>query len=151
MKIKLIAAVLLAAAFHALAADSAAPPEPVKSIFIHYMKIQAALAGDSMKGVPGDAAFIAKAAQADDSKSLPPTVAKYAGSLAQAKDLAGAREAFKSLSNSLIKYLVDHPAPKGAYYEVYCPMAQASWLQTNKTIANPYMGKDMATCGEIKE
>jgi hypothetical protein len=29
-------------------------------------------------------------------------------------------------------------------------MVKASWLQTEKNITNPYMGKEMLTCGELK-
>jgi hypothetical protein len=29
-------------------------------------------------------------------------------------------------------------------------MAKASWLQTSKTIVNPYMGTSMVHCGPIK-
>ena len=42
----------------------------------------------------------------------------------------------------------DGAAPK--LYEVYCPMAKASWLQTSKEVANPYLGKAMNTCGEVR-
>jgi hypothetical protein len=30
-------------------------------------------------------------------------------------------------------------------------MAKANWLQRGDTIANPYMGPDMATCGEVQK
>jgi len=29
-------------------------------------------------------------------------------------------------------------------------MVKASWLQTGKDIKNPYMGKEMLTCGTLK-
>ena len=77
-------------------------------------------------------------------------VAKQAEALAKAKDLKAAREADKPLSASLIKYLADNKAGKGTYHEAYCPMVKASWLQTGKDIKNPYMGKDMLSCGEFK-
>jgi iron complex transport system permease protein len=50
----------------------------------------------------------------------------------------------------LIKYLADNKAGKGTYHEAYCPMVKASWLQTEKNITNPYMGKAMLTCGVLK-
>ncbi len=151
MNTKTIVALLLAAALPLLAADAPALPATVKSIYNDYLKIQSALADDSMKGVAQCAASMAKLAQADETKSLPSVLSKQATTLAEASDLKSAREAFKPVSNSLIKYLADNKVPKGTYYEVYCPMAQASWLQTNKTVNNPYMGKEMATCGEVKE
>ena len=93
---------------------------------------------------------IAKAVKGDEMKMLSPDVAEQAATLAKAKDLKAAREAFKPLSASLIKYLADNKAGKGAYHEAYCPMAKASWLQTSKDITNPYMGKAMLTCGVLK-
>ena len=124
--------------------------EPVKSVLDHYLKIQGELAKDSIKGVDEHAAAIAKAVKGDDMKMLSPDVAKQADMLAQAKDLKAARAAFKPLSASLVKYLADNKAGVGTYHEAYCPMVKASWLQTGKAIKNPYMGKEMLSCGELK-
>src|SRR5882724_523509 len=124
--------------------------EPVKSVLDHYLKIQGELAKDSIKGVDVHAATISKAVKGDDMKMLSPDVAKQADALAQAKDIKKAREAFKPLSASLVKYLADNKAGKGAYHEAYCPMAKASWLQTEKEVRNPYYGKSMLDCGELK-
>lgn len=124
--------------------------EPVKSVYDHYLKIQSELANDSLKGVGEHASAIAKAAKADDMKMLPADVATQAEKVGQAKNLKAAREAFKPLSASLIKYLADNKVPKGTYREASCPMVKASWLQTDKAIKNPYMGKEMLACGEFK-
>lgn len=124
--------------------------QPVKSVYDSYLKIQAELAKDSIKGIDENASAIAKAVKGDEMKMLPADVATQAEALAKAKDLKAAREAFKPLSKSLIKYLADNKAGKGTYHEVYCPMVKASWLQTEKDIKNPYMGKEMLTCGEFK-
>ncbi len=131
------------------AADNPALMEPVKSVFDHYLKIQTNLANDSLKGVSTEADAIVKAVQSDSMKMLPDAVATQAADLAKAPDLKAARAAFKPLSKSLIQYLADHHA-KGAYVEVYCPMAHASWLQADKNVNNPYFGQAMATCGQIK-
>ena len=144
-----LAVASLALAPAALPADNPALMEPVKSVFNHYLKIQGDLANDSLKGVAENAGAIAKAVDGDKMKMLPATVATEAEVLAKAPDLKSARAAFKPLSDSLIKYLADHKA-KGPYVKVYCPMAGASWLQADKHVANPYMGKEMATCGEIQ-
>ena len=77
-------------------------------------------------------------------------VGVQAETLAKATDLKAAREAFKPLSASLAKYLADNKAGKGIYHEAYCPMVKASWLQTEKAIKNPYMGRKMLDCGELK-
>ncbi len=124
--------------------------EPVKSVYDHYLAIQKELAQDSIKGVDEHASAIAKAVEQDDMKMLSPDVAKQAQTLAKAKDLKAARDADKPLSQSLIKYLADNKAGKGMYHEAYCPMVKASWLQTDKAIKNPYMGKAMLGCGELR-
>ena len=130
--------------------NNSALMEPVKSVLDNYLKIQAELVKDSTAGVSEHAKAIAKAVRGDEMKMLSPDVAKQADALAQTKDLNSAREAFKPLSDSLIKYLKDNNAGKGMYHEAYCPMAKASWLQTDKSIKNPYLGQKMPTCGEFK-
>lgn len=130
--------------------DDSALMQPVKSVYEDYLKIQTELVKDSLKGVSDNAAAIAKAVRSDEMKMLPSDVAAQADALAQAKDLKGAREAFKPLSTSLIKYLADNKAGKGVYHEAYCPMAKASWLQSGKDIKNPYLGKEMPDCGVLK-
>lgn len=130
--------------------DDSALMEPVKSVLDHYLEIQSDLAKDSLKGVDEHANAIAKAVKGDEMKMLPLDVAKQADTLAQVKDLKAAREAFSPLSASLVKYLADNKAGLGTYHEAYCPMAKANWLQTGKPIKNPYMGKAMLTCGELK-
>ena len=124
--------------------------EPVKSVLDNYLKIQESLTKDSIKGVDEHAAAISKAVKGDDMKMLSPDVARQADTLATAKDLKAAREAFKPLSDSLIKYLADNKAGAGKYHEGYCPMAKASWLQTEKAVRNPYYGKSMLDCGDFK-
>lgn len=132
------------------AADNPGLMEPVKSVLDHYLMIQTELAKDSVKGLDEHANGIAKAVKGDDMKMLLPDVAKQADTLAKAKDIKAAREAFKPLSASLVKYLADNKAGKGTYHEAYCPMVKANWLQTGKDIKNPYMGKAMLDCGVLK-
>lgn len=139
-----------AAATGQSSAPKAVFAQPVQTVFDNYITVQAALAQDSLKGVSTAAAAMAKAIQGDSAQALSPKVAKQTQALASAKDLATARDAFKSLSDSLIQHLKDQKVPAGTYYVAYCPMAKASWLQTDKTIINPYMGKGMIHCGQIQ-
>ena len=155
MKLTSLATTLLAAACLLLntavrAAENPALMEPVKSVLDHYLMIQTELAKDSVKSLDEHANAIAKSVKGDEMKMLSSDVATQAETLAKAKDLKAAREAFKPLSTSLIKYLADNKAGKGKYHEAYCPMVKASWLQAEKDIKNPYMGKSMLTCGVLK-
>jgi hypothetical protein len=124
--------------------------EPIQSVYDNYITVQGALVQDSLEGVSTAATAMAKAIHGDSMKMLSPKLAQQAEALAKAKDLATARDAFKSLSDSLISYLKEQKVSGGSYLIVYCPMAKASWLQTSKTILNPYMGTSMVHCGQIK-
>lgn len=150
----LIAIALIAGPLASFAAEEKMPDaammEPVKSVYDNYLAVQKDLAKDSLKGVDEHARAIAKAVREDNMKMLPTDVAKQAETLSQARDLKTAREDFKPLSASLIKYLADKKVGKGVYREAYCPMAKASWLQTEKDIKNPYYGKSMLDCGTFR-
>ncbi len=124
--------------------------KPVQVVFDNYIKVQRALAQDSIEGIGSTAKAMAETIRSDSLKRLSPKVAEQAEALAQAKDLDAARAAFKPLSDSLIAYIKTQKLSPGAYYVAYCPMAKASWLQTDKIIMNPYMGKAMIHCGQVK-
>ncbi len=123
---------------------------PIPAVLDNYGKIQAALAADKLDGVPEASRAIAKLVTDDKMKMLPAETATQASTLAKAKDLEAARASFKQLSASLIGYLDKSKAQTGKYYEVYCPMADASWIQTDKSVKNPYYGKSMPKCGLVK-
>ena len=67
--------------------------------------------------------------------------------LQNAKDLKVAREAFAELSQTAEKLVAGQPG----YHVFYCPMAKKDWVQQTTTVANPYMGKEMLTCGVEKK
>jgi Cu(I)/Ag(I) efflux system membrane fusion protein len=94
------------------------------------------IAFSSISGRPGDAA------------------AEITAMLAE-KDLEKKRESFEMISGAFHD-LLRAVRPNGitAYYQ-YCPMAfndkGAYWLSNADSIRNPYFGKKMLTCGEVKE
>lgn len=67
--------------------------------------------------------------------------------LENAKDLKGARDAFATLSQTAEKMAAGVPG----YHVFYCPMAKKDWVQQSTTVANPYEGKEMLTCGVEKK
>ena len=131
------------------AADAVSLPAPVQGVLRHYLSIQADLASDSFAPVPAEAAALAKSVRAAGTTLVSQDLAAQADALAKASDLASARAAFEPLSASLIRTLADHHE-KGAYVQVYCPMKRASWLQKGRTVNNPYLGKEMSSCGIIR-
>lgn len=143
-KIFLLSAIAIAATVSAQAGS------PLQSTLDKYIQIQTALAGDSLKGVPEAAADIAGIAKSSEG-GVPANVAERAQSVAKATDIQAVREAFKPLSAALIAALANQKSLSGDYYEAFCPMANASWIQTGKKIVNPYFGSGMLNCGEIRK
>lgn len=119
--------------------------EPAKSVekrqnlvLEDYIKVQEALAMDSLEGVKEASARMSKNSKHKDIKAA-------ASRLGLSKNLKEARESFKALS-SAVAPSVDRT---DATYEVYsCSMANAKWVQRKGAVANPYYGSEMATCGE---
>ena len=140
--------ILFSAISLAISAVTQAAPSgaPLQAALDKYIQIQTALAGDSLKDVAAAAAEIASIAKAGDA-----TVATQAEALAKTTDIQAAREAFKPLSAALIKALSSQKSISGQYYEAFCPMANASWIQAGKKITNPYFGASMSGCGEIRK
>jgi len=123
---------------------------PLQKVLEQYVKIQAALAADSLKGIPEAAAALASAAK-ENAGVLPEATASQAEAVAKATDIKAARTAFKPLSTTLIAAATDQKEKTGRYYEAFCPMAGAAWIQADRKVANPYYGASMLTCGEIRK
>lgn len=123
---------------------------PLESALKQYVTIQTAFAADTLKGVPEAAGALADVAESN-AGMLPATLAAQAEAVAKAQDIKAARVAFKLLSATLITAASAAKEKTGHYYEAFCPMAGAAWIQADKKIANPYYGASMLTCGEIRK
>lgn len=64
------------------------------------------------------------------------------------------REHFEILSKDVYELVKTFGAGQPLYYD-HCPMYDngkgANWISEKKEIANPYFGKEMPTCGTVKE
>ena len=121
---------------------------PLEFALKQYVTIQAALASDSLKGIPEAASALATTAKENAGKLPAPLVAQ-AEAVEKATDIKAARAAFKPLSTTLA--LSAQKEKTGHYYEAFCPMAGAAWIQADKNVANPYYGASMLSCGEIRK
>jgi len=124
--------------------------EPVKSVLDHYLMIQTELAKDSVKGLDEHANAIAKSVKADDTKN-----AFARGSKSKprrwpkSKDLKSAREAFKPLSTSLIKYLADNKQQRHVSRGVL-PHGQGQLVANPKEHHQSLYGQGMLTAGNLR-
>lgn len=119
----------------AFAEQAAAPLTAAHQTFLsQYEAVRAALASDDLEAAK---------------KAASSLTGETAKAIAGADSLKSAREAFKSLSKDALKIAKGQPG----YFHAHCPMVpgrQGDWVQTNKTINNPYFGKSMLKCGEIQ-
>jgi hypothetical protein len=67
--------------------------------------------------------------------------------LSKSSSLKDARVAFEKLG-AKAKELA---ARQSGYHVYHCPMLKKDWVQASTTIANPYGGKGMISCGEIEK
>ena len=67
--------------------------------------------------------------------------------LSKSNSLDEARAAFSKLSDQAEKMAAGQPG----YYVMHCPMKNKDWVQTSDKVENPYGGKEMLTCGEVKK
>ena len=123
--------------------------EMPRTIVDPYLKIQSALADDSMDGVTANAGNIATAATALGAPAM--KIDTSALQLASTAELPDAREKFGTLSEAIDAYMtgLKLTPPEGVKVAV-CPMVQKPWLQADATINNPYFGKSMQTCGSFR-
>jgi hypothetical protein len=130
-KLGIILPVTLCVALSATLIHAAPLSDADKQFLARYEKVRSALAADDLGA--------ARTAAGDLGDEGAP--------LAKSNSLKDARAAFEKLSEKA-KQLA---AGQAGYYVVHCPMLQKDWVQTSEKIANPYYGKEMATCGEIKK
>ncbi len=147
-------------------ANTAALRLAMEPIYAAYLALQRALAGDdaelakqagtqlrdALHGINiGALSREARSRWEDEARILE----KESAAVVEARSITELRRHFAEFSRSVLT-LETTFKHKGATvrYEAHCPMAfdntGASWLQTGRDILNPYFGKAMLSCGEIR-
>ncbi len=124
-----------------------------RAMLRQYDSIQVALSHDDLALAEKAAATLA------DSYEKRRPISAAAQALSKADSLEAAREAFSTMSAEAVKMARGHKE----YYIVGCTLNECparcvncqmyrfgNWVQTNATIANPFMGKASLHCGVIK-
>ena len=126
----------------------------VTKLYQNYITIKDALASDNADKTSQAATEFIKTASAIDYKILSEgnvsTLKKDATVISDARNIASQRETFFNLSDNMIALTKEFKLSEKPVYVQYCPMADGSWLSDEKQIANPYYGKSMLTCGNVK-
>jgi uncharacterized protein YdbL (DUF1318 family) len=83
------------------------------------------------------------------------TVSSEAKALAQEKNIEAKRKSFQMISDAMYDLVRTVRFDKEVVYHQFCPMAfndaGAYWLSASSDVKNPYFGKKMLTCGEVKD
>ena len=145
----MIRAFALIANVLAFSTSVAQASDALTNVLSSYLEIQAQLAADKIDGIKTPAAEIAKnAAQLDGGEDI----IASAKELERAGDIKKARTAFGKLSTAVIAAVESSSDDVVGGVKVgYCPMVNASWLQKDGQVRNPYYGSAMLTCGELKD
>ena len=138
----------------------------VNDILNGYLALKNALASDNANEAAGAAVAIAESLDKLNDTTLNPeqkqTYDKLKADIkdnaehikGSAAEIAHQREHFDILSAEIIA-LVDAVGTSQTLYKAYCPMYNnkngAYWLSETKEVKNPYYGKEMLTCGEVRE
>ena len=142
------------------------PTSPVSAIVSGYLELKNALANDNGNEAATAGNTMVAAFGKFDKQALPTEKAKtYDDIEADAKEHAEhigknagnikhQREHFEMLSKDIYELVKTFGAGQALYYD-HCPMYNnnkgADWLSEKKEISNPYFGKEMPTCGTVKE
>ncbi len=136
-------------------------------VFEGYFKVQQALSDDDVQLAVGSAKETLDSLKAVDMKLLAgrdhdswvAAAAELDQILTESSgngDIKSFRESFHLLSQQMAK-VAKHfgSTSQGPFYILNCPMAfdntGADWLQDSKETRNPYFGKMMLQCGDVKE
>lgn len=138
----------------------------INVIVSSYLQLKNALANDNGKDAATAGSAMVSAFKNFDQSSLPADKKK---TFEDIKDDASEHAEHIGMNGGNIKHQREHfeTLSKDAYdlvktfganetlYKDFCPMYNnnkgATWLSETKEIKNPYLGKNMATCGEVKE
>lgn len=103
----------------------------------------------NLKDVKADSSIVEMA------KGYVQTVSSEAKALAQEKDIEAKRKSFQMISDAMYDLVRTIRFDKEVVYHQFCPMAfndaGAYWLSATSDVKNPYFGKKMLTCGEVKD
>ncbi|MCJ8153445.1 DUF3347 domain-containing protein [Chryseobacterium sp. SSA4.19] len=126
----------------------------VSKLYQNYLTIKSSLASDDAEKTSKAAADFIKTSSSIDSKTISQKdlniLKKDASVISETKNISTQRKSFYELSDYMIALTKEFKISENPVYVQYCPMAQGSWLSSEKKIVNPYYGSSMLSCGTVK-
>lgn len=139
-------------ATQAQAGPVAIKDDKLNAVYQHYVHLTTALTNsDAAEAKIASNAIEAGAKELEGGSSIAASAAK----ITAAPDIEAQRTAYSKLSDDMISLVKKAGVSNGELYVDFCPMALndkgASWISASKEIRNPYFGKKMLECGEVKD
>jgi hypothetical protein len=125
----------------ATTASAVAQGRVVDRAFAAYDRIYMALVQDSLEGVAEASALLRPLAEELAGEEAD----RAAASLGEATTLEDARVRLAAISEALVPKFMSADIP--GLVGFVCTMKKAQWVQRGDSVANPYYGKAMPTCG----
>lgn len=158
--VALTSLLLVASSSYACTCDGIKTPSIADQLIDSYLVIQKGLASDGLvTAKKGAEQFILAVENTSENLEREWKLSKLGTSarvISATSKIETARIAFLELSQGMISLLEEMGATlETPLYIAYCPMAfdnkGGSWLQSDKTLANPYYGPMMLRCGRIQK
>jgi hypothetical protein len=126
--------------------------DKLNAVYQHYIHLTTALTnGDVSEAKIAANAIEAGAKEVNGASAIVSSAAK----ITTGTHIEAQRKTYAALSNELIVLIKKEGMKRGELYVDFCPMALndagANWISNHKEISNPYFGKKMLDCGEVKE
>lgn len=139
-----------------------AQSKQTQTLLTSYYAIKDALVNSDVALATSKASEFSKVLSSVDMKSMPEAeMTAFMGlqdkltfdakHISETKDISHQREHFANFSANFFKLAKAVKLTKEPVFYDYCPMKKSYWLSDNAAIKNPYFGKQMLTCGAVKE
>lgn len=126
----------------------------ISKLYANYLNIKTALTTDNSDEASKAADQFIKSASMVDYKVLSEgnldILRTSATKISESRSIETQRESFVSLSKNMIELSKGFKLSDQTVFVLYCPMADASWLSSEKVIKNPFYGSSMISCGSVK-
>ncbi|MBC7383838.1 MAG: DUF3347 domain-containing protein [Bacteroidia bacterium] len=158
---KLLIALIMLLPFAVTAQEKTSPVNPLSALLNSYYDIKNALVNSDANTASEKAANFVKEMKAIDEKTLSVSDLKTYNSLkeklefdathiSETKDVSHQRDHFSSFSTNMYLLVKAAKPTSNPVFQMYCPMKKNYWLSNEKAVKNPYYGKQMLTCGQVK-
>ena len=126
--------------------------DTISNVYKQYITLKNALVNSNQKSASVAGENLSKSLQMIDGCGITANLAK---NIQASSDLKTQRLQFIALSSDLVALMKHAEISSGSIFVDYCPMINSAkggyWLASEKKIQNPYYGKQMMTCGEVKQ